>query len=219
MLPRILEPELMDTPEEASDYDAMDHSLVNRVFAMDFLDLWTGDNPVLDLGAGTARIAIELCQQSSWLEVVGVDLAEHMLAVGRRNVWGAGLEGRIRLERGDAKALSYRDGRFGAVFSNSLIHHVPEPGRALAEMVRVVQPAGLLFVRDLLRPADEAELNELVSVYAGDANERQQALFRASLHAALTLEEVRALVTGLGFGAEGVQATSDRHWTWVARRT
>ena len=38
--PRVLEPEVMDTPEEARDYDAMDHAAVNRVFVADFLTAW-----------------------------------------------------------------------------------------------------------------------------------------------------------------------------------
>ena len=53
MLARRLEPEVMDSPEEARDYDAMDHSHVNRVFVTDFLAVWNGHNPILDVGAGT----------------------------------------------------------------------------------------------------------------------------------------------------------------------
>src|SRR6476620_5625595 len=64
MLPRVLEPEVMDTPEEARDYDAMDHSAVNRVFVADFLAVWDGRGPVLDLGTGTALVPIEFCRQS-----------------------------------------------------------------------------------------------------------------------------------------------------------
>ena len=41
-------------------------------------------------------------------------------------------------------------------------------------MVRVVQPDGVIFVRDLLRPDSEAELSQLVQTYAGDANAHQQ---------------------------------------------
>src|SRR5438552_8910233 len=102
MLPRTLEPEVMDTAEEARDYDAMDHSTVNRAFAADFLAAWDGVGPVLDVGTGTALIPLELCRQHPTIEIVGIDLAEHMLAVGRRNVAAAGLGGRIHLERRDA---------------------------------------------------------------------------------------------------------------------
>src|SRR5262249_42714097 len=94
MLPRVLEPEVMDSAEEAGDYDAMDHAQVNRVFVADFLAVWDGRGPVLDVGTGTAQIPIELCRQAAGVEVVGVDLAEHMLAVGRANVRREGFEPR-----------------------------------------------------------------------------------------------------------------------------
>src|SRR5437588_8838690 len=158
MLPRVLEPEVMDSAEEARDYDAMDHAQVNRAFVADFLAVWDGANPVLDVGAGTAQIPIELCRRSPTAVVTCVDLAEHMLAVGRENVARAGLDDRIRLERCDAKRLPHSTGTFGAVISNSIVHHISEPVAVLVEMLRVTAPGGLLFVRDLLRPDDEPTL-------------------------------------------------------------
>src|SRR5215472_5527175 len=109
MLPRVLEPEVMDTREEARDYDAMDHAAVNRVFVADFLAIWDGRNPILDVGTGTAQIPIELCRQANAAQVVAIDMAEEMLRVGEENVRHAGLAARLRLERCDAKALPYPD--------------------------------------------------------------------------------------------------------------
>jgi ubiquinone/menaquinone biosynthesis C-methylase UbiE len=218
MLPRVLEPEVMDSADEARDYDAMDHGAVNRVFVADFLVAWDGRGPVLDVGTGTAQIPVELCRQSPAARVVGVDLAEHMLALARENVRRAGLDGRVEVRRCNAKQLPFADGSFGAVISNSIVHHIPEPGRVLAEMVRVTAAGGRLFVRDLLRPGDEVQLRHLVDAYAGDANEHQRQMFADSLHAALTLDEVRDLVGGLGYPADGVRQTTDRHWTWTATR-
>jgi ubiquinone/menaquinone biosynthesis C-methylase UbiE len=218
MLPRVLEPEVMDTPEEARDYDAMDHAAVNRVFVEDFLGVWDGRNPVLDVGTGTAQIPIELCRRAPAAEVVAIDLAEQMLLVARENVRRAGLEGRVRPQRVDAKRMPVADGFFAAVVSNSIVHHIPEPAGVLAEMARVAAPGGVLFVRDLLRPHDEATVSRLVATYAGDANAHQQQMFADSLRAALALEEVIALVTALGFDGKSVSQTTDRHWTWVARR-
>jgi ubiquinone/menaquinone biosynthesis C-methylase UbiE len=218
MLPRILEPEVMDSAEEARDYDAMDHDAVNRVFVADFLAVWDGSNPVLDVGAGTAQIPIELCRQSTSAIVTCVDLAEHMLAIGRDNVERAGLHDRIRLERCDAKRLPHTTGAFGAVISNSIVHHIPEPAEALAEMVRVTAPGGALLVRDLLRPDDEATLRRLVKQYAGGGNAHQQKMFADSLHAALTLAEIRSFVAALGFDPSEVRQTTDRHWTWQTKK-
>ncbi len=218
MLPRILEPEVMDSAAEACDYDAMDHAAVNRAFVTDFLGEWDGRDPVLDVGTGTAQIPVELCRQVRSAHVVAVDLAEHMLAVGRDNVRRAGLVDRVRLERCDAKALPFADGTFGAVVSNSIVHHIPEPEAVLAEMVRVAAPGGRLFVRDLMRPYDGTELRRLVETYAGGANAHQRQMFADSLHAALTLAEVRDRVVALGYPRDGVRQTTDRHWTWSAVR-
>src|SRR5205807_9086181 len=107
--------------------------------------------------------------------------------VGRANVRRAGFEGRITLELIDAKRLPYPTGSFRALISNSIVHHIPEPAKVIAEMVRVLEPGGTLLVRDLLRPSDDDALQRLVRMYAGDANAHQQQTFADSLHAALTL--------------------------------
>lgn len=221
MLSRVLEVEVMDTAEEARDYDAMDHSAVNRIFVADFLAAFlpcASDLPILDMGTGTAQIPIELCRQYSGAQVVAVDLAENMLKLARENVARVGLEDRIRLVHCDAKGLHFGDHTFAAVISNSIVHHIPEPFHVLAELVRVVKPNGMIFVRDLLRPEDDATVQQLVRTYAGDANRHQQQMFDDSLRAALTLAEIRTLVARLGMEPGDVRQTTDRHWTWTARR-
>ncbi|MBX9677668.1 MAG: class I SAM-dependent methyltransferase [Gemmataceae bacterium] len=204
----------MDSAEEAHDYDAMDHSQVNRVFVDDFRALYAGHGPVLDVGTGTAQIPIELAKRDPRITVVGVDLAKHMLAVARRNIDRAGLASQVRMEQIDAKGLPFGDASFVAVMSNSIVHHIPEPLGVLSEIARVVGKQGVIFVRDLLRPANDAEVRHLVVTYAADANAHQRAMFDASLRAALTLDEIRDMVASLGFPRETVQQTSDRHWTW-----
>lgn len=220
MLPRTLEPEVMDTPEEARDYDAMGHDEVNRVFVDDLLaalgERASESQEVLDVGTGTALIPLEFARRSTSARIVAVDLAEHMLALGLQHVEREGFADRITLERIDAKRLAYDDGRFDIVMSNSIVHHIPEPRHALAEMLRVLKPTGTLFVRDLLRPEDDATVEHLVATYAGKENADQQQLFRQSLHAALTVAEVRELLESLGVDPATCEQTTDRHWTITA---
>jgi ubiquinone/menaquinone biosynthesis C-methylase UbiE len=222
LLPRVLEPEVMDTSDDARDYDAMDHAAVNRGFVADFLTAVRqaavpAHVQVLDLGTGTAQIPIELCAQNPQARVLAVDLAENMLRLARANVACQGLSERIALERMDAKRLPFPDASFAAVMSNSIVHHIPQPRGTLAEALRVLKsPGGLIFVRDLSRPYDERQVRELVDTYAAGANDHQRQLFEASLRAALSLEEIRDLVAQLGMDPVTVQATSDRHWTWSA---
>ena len=224
---RILEPEVMDSAEEAVDYDTMDHGAVNQKFCADLLasgvDL---GGKVLDVGTGTALIPIALCKMTDKVQVVAIDLAVHMLELAKRNVDKSALADRIELIKVDAKGLPFRDGEFGAVVSNSIVHHIPDPRSVLAEMLRVTAPGGLLFVRDLYRPANDGEVDRLVGLYGGeppmdvsqrDSFDHQRMLFRDSLKAALTLEEIRAMAKEVGMTAD-VNMSSDRHWTLVCKK-
>jgi ubiquinone/menaquinone biosynthesis C-methylase UbiE len=218
-LPRVLEPEVMDSWQEATDYDAMDHAEANRNFVTDLLATGAVEGFVLDLGTGTAQIPVELCRRCDDCCVMASDLATNMLDVARYNIEIAGLITRIQLDHADAKQTPYPDNRFDVVMCNGMLHHLAEPRLVLAEAVRVTAPGGRIFFRDLLRPETEEQLQRLVQTYAGAENERQRQMFENSLRAALTLAEIRGLVGQLGFGPDTVQATSDRHWTWQVRRT
>jgi ubiquinone/menaquinone biosynthesis C-methylase UbiE len=223
VLARTLEPEVMDTEEEARDYDAMDHRQVNARFCEDLLAIHPRPRRVLDVGTGTALIALELCARAPDARVEAIDLAEHMLARATANVQRAGLGDRVRLARADAKATGLAGGAFDTVMSNSLVHHIPEPAGVFRETWRLLAPGGLLFVRDLARPHDELAVQALAALHApvpaGDAQgERQRGLFVDSLRAALTVDEVRAMVAPLSVPAGAVTMTSDRHWTLAHRK-
>lgn len=242
-LSRVLEPEVMDSAEEASDYDAMDHSEVNQKFVEDLLAAVGAERgarsaeqidteggsalptprsallDILDLGTGTALIPIQLCKSFPDCRVMAADAAVNMLELARYNIEVNSLTERIELAHIDAKKLPFGDAMFDVVMSNSIIHHIPEPIHVLREAVRVTKPGGLLFFRDLLRPNTEAELINLVATYTGNENANSQRMFAESLHAALSLEEIRDLVSSFGFNPGTVQPTSDRHWTWIAIST
>ena len=216
--PRRLEPEVMDTPEEARDYDQMDHSQVNQQFVTDLLAfLPVRPAFAVDLGTGTAQIPIALCRQLPELRVDAVDASVEMLRLAQRNTLDAGCASRVRLILADAKQLPYPDHSVPLVISNSLIHHLPEPRVLFEEIQRIGLPGGWLFLRDLARPAGPAERDRLVDCYAAEANPHQRQLFSDSLEAALTLEEMRELVLAHGYAGDTVALTSDRHWTWAAK--
>ncbi|WP_437277616.1 class I SAM-dependent methyltransferase [Sorangium sp. So ce375] len=217
-LVRVLEPEVMDTDEDARAYDSMDHAAVNTAFCDALLSHNPGLGYALDVGTGTCLLPIELCRRVPTARIKAIDLSASMLDLGRRRVEQAGLTESIALALADAKALPEPDEAFSAVLSNSIVHHIPEPLHALREMLRVLQPGGLLFVRDLVRPEDEASTAALVDTYAANDTAYQRALFEASLRAALSLEEVRGMLRSLRIPPECAQVTSDRHWTVAFRR-
>ena len=209
----------MDTPEEASDYDSMDHREVNELFVDDLLAAISEPGDVLDVGTGTAQIPVALCSKHETCRVMAAEAAANMLDLAKYNIEAAGLTQRIELTQIDAKEMPLEDEMFDTVMSNSIIHHIPQPIDCLRESVRVCKTGGTLFFRDLVRLDSNEKIAELVELYAGNENEHQKKMFDDSLRAALTLDEIRELVRSLGFAQETVEQTSDRHWTWIGKKT
>ena len=211
---RVLEPDVMDRWDEAVDYDAMDFLEVNTTIAQRVSQLCHLDvAKVLDAGTGTARIPMILCQMRSQWQIWGIDLAENMLKIGSENVEKAGLQDKIMLQVVDAKQLPYQDEQFDIFISNSLVHHLPNPLPFFVELKRVLKPQGAMCIRDLLRPADENTMNNLVESIGVEYNEHHKKLFGDSLHAALTIDEVTHLISQAGIQGVKVYQSSDRHWT------
>ena len=204
----------MDSAEEVREYQEMDHSEVNRRFVDELLGAGSVGPKVIDLGTGPAAIPILLCESADELEIMAVDSSIEMLEVARVEIELAGRVGQIFLEHADAKSLAeFTAESADTVISNSLMHHLADPSLALASAIQLLKGGGRMFIRDLARPAEESELELLVEKHTAGESEFARQLFRQSLHAALTVEEIRHLCGGFGIPAERVQMTSDRHWT------
>ncbi|MHC4515833.1 MAG: class I SAM-dependent methyltransferase, partial [Planctomycetota bacterium] len=124
---RILEPEYMDTEEEAQSYEAMDHAEANESVSSRFLELGGGDGLTLDIGTGPGDIPILLARRKPAGRYVAVDAAAEMLRLAKAKVSDSGLTERIVLHQVDAKQLPYPTHSFDAVFSNTILHHIPTP--------------------------------------------------------------------------------------------
>src|SRR3954447_5819968 len=108
MLTRILEPEIMDSADDAREYDAMDHSAVNAQFVTDLLPyLNCSPLQILDLGAGTAQIPIEIARRALYTHITVVDAAPSMLALANTSIAAARLTNRIDPVLADAKHLPF----------------------------------------------------------------------------------------------------------------
>jgi ubiquinone/menaquinone biosynthesis C-methylase UbiE len=200
----------MDTALEADSYEEMDHSVPNSAFVDRLIDLGAHGR-MLDLGTGPGHIPIILCRRTRGTYVVGIELATHMLAYAQRYRAASGLQQRLQFQIGDVKKLDFEDDSFDTVFSNTTVHHIPEPRRMLEEARRVLRPGGVLLIRDLYRPHSEERLQEIVELRAGDCDERQKRLFGDSLRASLTPGEFRVIADETGFAEAQLVIDTDRH--------
>lgn len=213
MLERVLEPEIMDSAEDAAEYAAIDHSAVNDEFVR-YLTRELGFNGgrLIDLGTGPADIAIAIARQVPAARVTAVDLGSHMLTLARQKVAAAPERERIELVEADANATGFPAQSFDFVVCNSLVHHIPEPLLLFREIARLARPGAGIFLKDLKRPASRAELEHLVATYAAHDTPYQRQLFHNSLHAALRPDEIVALARAAGLTDVQVTVPSDRHW-------
>ena len=106
---------------------------------------------VLDVATGTADLAI-MAARKGVEHVVGVDISEDMLEVGRRKVSAASLDGRVVLQTADAEDLPFPDGQFDAVTVSFGVRNFENLDAGLSELFRVLRPGGRLLVLEFSRP-------------------------------------------------------------------
>ena len=102
---------------------------------------------VLDVASGTAGVALQVAARSGadgGLRIVGVDLTEQMLRVGRRRVAEAAMANRVGLVVGRAEQLPFPDGYFDALTFTYLLRYVDDPQATLTELARVLKPGGTM---------------------------------------------------------------------------
>jgi len=207
---RVLEPEVMVGEDEAAAYATMDHAAPNTAF-VERLTTLGARGRMLDIGTGPGHIPLLLCERDADAHITGIDLSDAMLREAERLRAASPFRERLVFERGDAKRLRYADAGFDAVFSNTILHHLPDPLAFLREACRVLRPGGALLIRDLFRPDSPQQADALVARHARDASTEQQRLFRDSLCAALTPAELRRVADDAGLADAEVVVDSDRH--------
>lgn len=215
----MLEPEVMDTEEDAVEYDAIPNDSVNLAFVEEVLNRAPKNAATLiDLGAGPAHIAILFALKNPKLAITTVELADNMIAIAKKNIAKTNIAARIRIAKQDVKNTTLKQNSFDIVVSNSVVHHIHHPLELFVEAKRLASENSVIYFKDLLRPKTTQELDHLVEKYAADVNGYQRTLFRNSLQAALSLEEVKAYALSAELSNIVIEQTSDRHWSLTNKK-
>lgn len=129
----------------AERYDSWHLNDPEHAFALAFMTsmiTFLGIRSVLDVGTGTGRVPFALKQSHPSLRVVGIEPSSEL----RELAYIKGLSG-DELTDGDAHNLPYQNGAFDLVCEFSILHHLPNPSKAVREMLRVARKA--LFISDV----------------------------------------------------------------------
>ena len=141
----------------AHSYDLLNHTLslgIDRIWRQGAIDYLRPFKPqtVLDIATGTGDFALLAYRRLHPAKVVGCDISEGMMEVGRRKVAEAGLSQHITFRHEDCEQLSFAEGQFDAVISAFGLRNFEHLDQCMAEMHRVLKPGGQLSVIDLCTP-------------------------------------------------------------------
>ena len=213
MMPRVLEPELMDDPEQALVYARADFEKENQGFIDRFCEYFPEftEGHILDLGCGPGDIPVRFARALPSCRITGVDASEPMIGLAGVAVKQAGLADRITFRCERFQAVSLIEPGDAAV-SNSLLHHVPNPLQFWYRLRQLVKPGSPVLVMDLLRPDSPKEAQAIVDRYAGKEPEILRRDFYHSLLAAFTEDEVAAQLAELNLSRLIIDVVDDRHW-------
>lgn len=104
---------------------------------------------VLEVGCGTGAALRMLARRSDFAGAAcGVDQSRHFVEAANRFAQAEDVGDRVVFQVGDAHSLDFPEASFDAAIAHTLISHVTEPSKVLAEMARVVRPGGIVAIFD-----------------------------------------------------------------------
>lgn len=147
--------------EQMFDTISTNYDGLNRVISFGIDVKWrkkvvkmvTETNPesVLDIATGTGDLAISMAKTGA-KEIIGLDLSEGMLAVGRKKIEEEKLSGRIEMIQGDSEALPFEDNRFDAITVAFGVRNFENLEKGLSEILRVLKPGGIFVILETSVP-------------------------------------------------------------------
>lgn len=154
----------------AHSYDFLNHTLslgIDRSWRKAAIDSLKPYAPqrILDVATGTGDFALMAVDRLHPQSLIGADLSEGMLSVGREKVERAGKSDVITLQKEDCMALSFEDNTFDAVTVAYGVRNFEDLDRGLREMLRVLKPGGRLVIIELTSPV-RFPMKQLFWLYA-----------------------------------------------------
>jgi len=154
----------------AHSYDKLNHRLswdIDRRWRKKAIKQLAESNPqrMLDIATGTGDFAILAAEMLHPKQIVGADLSEGMMKIGREKVEQRGLSSVVSFQREDCMSLSFADNTFDAVTAAFGIRNFENLDQGLREMLRVLRPDGRLCIIELTTPV-KFPMKQLFHIYS-----------------------------------------------------
>lgn len=149
-------------------YDFLNHFLslgIDILWRKKAIRLLKKDNPkqILDIATGTGDFAIESLRLNPE-KVIGIDISEGMLSIGREKIKKKGLENIIELQLGDSENLAFNDNTFDAYTVGFGVRNFENLEKGLSEMLRVLKPNGTAIILEFSNPK-KFPIKQIYNIY------------------------------------------------------
>ena len=177
----------------APRYDFMNRFLsagIDRGWRRKAIELFRKDRPgkILDVATGTADMAIMAARMLQPKQIIGIDISEKMLEIGRKKIEQQSLGTNIALHSGDAETISFPDNSFDGVMVAFGVRNFEHLEKGLQEIFRVLKPGGQLVVLEFSKPGIPG-VRQLYNLYMGILAPRMAGLFKQNKKAYHYLNE------------------------------
>jgi len=140
----------------APNYDFLNHFLsfgIDKIWRRKAIRLLMKQVPsdILDVATGTGDFAIESLKTGA-KKIIGIDISEEMLSVGRSKIKALGLDDRILLYLGDSEALNFQNQSFDAVTVAFGVRNFENLSKGIDELYRVLRPGGMVCILEFSKP-------------------------------------------------------------------
>lgn len=154
----------------APTYDKLNHRLswdIDRRWRRKAIEQLSDHRPktMLDMATGTGDFAILAAKMLKPDKLVGADISEKMMEIGRQKVKAEGLAEVITFMKEDCMNLSFADNTFDAITAAFGIRNFQDLDRGLREMCRVLKPGGKLSIVELTTPVS-FPMKQLFGIYS-----------------------------------------------------
>ena len=110
-------------------------------------------NPeILDVATGTGDLAITAMEINP-LKIIGIDISQNMLEIGKEKIRKKGFQGKIELIHGDSENIPFGDDLFDVAMAAFGVRNFADPLKGLIEMKRVIRKSGMILVLEFSKPS------------------------------------------------------------------
>lgn len=109
-------------------------------------------NQILDIATGTGDLAVAIAKALPNTKIIGADISENMLEIGKKKMLKKSLSDRVHMELGDSENLKYENGFFDVVTVAFGVRNYEDLDKGLEEMNRVTKKGGHVFILEFSKP-------------------------------------------------------------------